>query len=104
MSNAGKIKWGVKPGDMSREELNDYTRAVLPRTIYITLMDLGNLGAAATDPQTSFEEVAIGFFDELDADNHPRVFRIDFDVETNAPESIRDVTADCVDLIAAGEA
>lgn len=103
MSNAGKIKWGVKPGDMSREELNDYTRAVLPRTIYITMMDFGRLGAAATDPQTSFEEVAIEFLDQLDADNHPRVLRIDFDVKTNVPESIRDVTDDIIDYLASKE-
>lgn len=80
-------------------------RLELPKTIFISFMGLPRTGEIGVNDFDATLADAAGTFFEEQAQGRPcRVLQIDFDVETNAPESIRDVTADCVDLIASGDA
>lgn len=80
-------------------------RLELPKTIFISFMGLDRTGEIGiNDFDTTLKDAAKTFFEEQAQGRPCRVLQIDFDVETNAPETIRDVTADCVDLIAAGDA
>ena len=80
-------------------------RLELPKTIFISFMGLPCIGEIGINDFDTTLADAAGTFLEEQAQGRPcRVLRIDFDVEMNAPDSVRDVTADCVDLIAAGEA
>lgn len=69
----------------------------LPATIYIGFADFGHIGVGNMgDFVTDMDAAA----DLLCADPDGRVLRIDFDVSTNLPESVSDVTEDCSLIIA----
>ena len=70
----------------------------LPPTIYFAFTDFGaKLGIGCVgDFVTDIEDAA----DQLSECSGARVLRIDFDVSTNSPESVSDVTEDCEIIVA----
>lgn len=62
-------------------------------TLYFVVTDLGKLGIGGADPQTEWGRAYDEYADCRTKDCQPaRVFVMDFDVETNAFESAREVT------------
>lgn len=78
----------------------------LPTTLYLAL---GNYGPAlrtvatdvgALDPTETLDDAADQLLEiEGNTGRDGRVFELTFDVATNMPESIRDVTDECVAII-----
>lgn len=70
----------------------------LPSTFYLVAADfedlgLGNAGDITADRDQAYND----FADSLDAGQPTRVFRIDLDVETNAPEAVSEITEEMMD-------
>lgn len=74
----------------------------LPTTVFISFCDYGGtIGqSGGTDFVTTLLDAA-EMMAEIDknSDTPTRVFQIDLDVSTNLPESVRDVTDDCIEII-----
>lgn len=78
----------------------------LPTTLYIALgnygptLNTGRVDIGALDPTENIEDAADQLWEiEGNTGFDGRVLEISFDFATNAPESVRDVTEDCVKIL-----
>jgi len=78
----------------------------LPTTLYIALgnygptLNTGRVDIGALDPTEDIEDAADQLYEiEGNTGLDGRVLELTFDVASNAPESVRDVTDDCVAII-----
>ena len=73
----------------------------LPTSFYITFSDCGpNIGIGSSDFTEDMDGAADSLLDvEGLTGRNGRVFEITLDVASNNPESVRDVTEDCISII-----
>ena len=78
----------------------------LPTTLYISLgnygptLGTGPMDVGALDPKEDIEDAADQLWEiEGNTGVDGRVLEISFDFATNAPESVRDVTDDCIAIL-----
>lgn len=73
----------------------------LPTTLYIAFADYGDqLGIGCVDPVVDMDDAADALLQvEGTSGRNGRVLEITLDVATNQPESVRDVTEDCVRIV-----
>lgn len=73
----------------------------LPTTFYLVATDFAEVGIGNAGDVTGSLDVAYDqFVAALDDQQPARIFRIDLDVETNAPEAISDVTDKAISELA----
>lgn len=73
----------------------------LPTTLYIAFADYGpKIGMGSTDFRENLDDAADALCDvEGLSGRDGRVFEISLDVASNQPESVRDVTDECVRIV-----